>query len=102
MRSDTSNWLYIAVASQILGARVVAPTGLLVPLRAHLGSLLWAAAADLATGSAAGRSPAAGAAVLLAVAAVAWAGLRLMARRARAADAALGLADRERATSSWR
>ncbi|MGH3399687.1 MAG: sensor histidine kinase, partial [Streptosporangiaceae bacterium] len=40
-------------------------------------------------------SPAAGAAVLLAIAAVAWVGLRLMARRAVAADAALDLADRE-------
>ena len=33
--------------------------------------------------------------MLLAVAAIAWVGLRLMARRAAAADAALDLADRE-------
>ncbi len=96
MRGDTSNWLYIAVASQVLVPAWFAPTGLFVPLVLASGASYWAAAADLAgPAGAAGRSPAAGAAVLLATAAVAWVGLRLMARRAGAADAALDLADRE-------
>ena len=96
MRGDTSNWLYIAVASQILVPAWFAPTGLFVPLVLASGASYWAAAADLAgPAGAVGRSPAAGAAVLLATAAVAWVGLRLMPRRAGAADAALDLADRE-------
>jgi signal transduction histidine kinase len=96
MRGDTSNWLYIALASQILVPAWFAPAGLFVPLALASGASYWAAAADLAgPAGAAGRSPAAGAAVLLAIAAVAWVGLRLMARRAGAADAALDLADRE-------
>lgn len=90
MRGDTSNWLFIAVASQILMPAWFAPAGLFVPLVLASGASYWAAAAVLAgPAGAAGRSPAAGAAVLLGVAVVAWAGLRLMARRAVAADTAL-------------
>jgi signal transduction histidine kinase len=96
MRGDTSNWLYIAVASQILLPVWFAPADLAAALVLASAASYWAAAADLAgRAGAAGRSPAAGAAVLLAIAAVAWVGLRLMARRAAAADAALDLADRE-------
>ena len=48
MRGDTSNWLYIAVASQVLVPAWFAPTGLFVPLVLASGASYWAAAADLA------------------------------------------------------
>jgi signal transduction histidine kinase len=96
MRGDTSNWLFIAVASQILMPAWFAPAGLFVPLVLASSASYWAAAGVLAgPAGAAGRSPAAGAAVLLGVAVVAWAGLRLMTRRAEAADTALDRADRD-------
>jgi signal transduction histidine kinase len=95
MRGDTSNWLYLALASQVLIPAWFAPTGLFVPLAVASSASYWAAADLAGRAGAAGRSPAAGAASLLGIGVVAWAGLRLMAPRAARADAALDQADRD-------
>jgi signal transduction histidine kinase len=95
MRGDTSNWLYLALASQVVVPAWFAPTGLLVPLALASSASYWAAADLAGRAGAAGRSPAAGAVVLLGIAAVAWVGVRVMTPRAARADAALDQADRD-------
>ncbi|HEX3491896.1 MAG TPA: hypothetical protein VHU92_21295, partial [Streptosporangiaceae bacterium] len=95
MRGDTSNWLYLALASQVVVPAWLAPAGLLVPLALASSGSYWAAADLAGRAGAAGRSPAAGAVVLLGIAAVAWAGVRVMTPRAVRADAALDQADRD-------
>jgi signal transduction histidine kinase len=94
MRGDTSNWLYIAMASQLLVPAWFAPTGVLAPLALASGMAYWAGAVMVPAGPVE-NSPAASGVMLLAVAAVAWAGLRLIYRRAAAADIALARADRD-------
>jgi signal transduction histidine kinase len=95
MRGDSSNWLYILMAGQILVPAWFAPTAVFVPLALASAGAYWASAAMAPAGSAGGSSPVAEAALLLALAAVAWAALWRLFRWAAGADAALAQADRE-------
>jgi len=96
MRGDTANWLYIAMASQLVVPAWFAPARVFLPLALASGLAYWAGAVRSAPQpAAAANSPAAAAAFLLAVAAIAWCGLRMVYRRAAAADLSLESADRD-------
>jgi signal transduction histidine kinase len=93
MRGDTANWLYISMVSQLVVPAWFAPAGVLGPLALASGVAYWAGAVWPTGAGSAGNSPAAAAAFLLTVAAASWAGLRMIYRRATAADGALAQAD---------
>jgi signal transduction histidine kinase len=95
MQGDTSSWLYIAVVSQLIVPAWFAPAVALVPLTLVSAGAFWIGAARAAPARLGATSPAAAAANVVAVAAVAWCALWLLRRRARAADAALARADAE-------
>jgi signal transduction histidine kinase len=95
MQGDTSSWLYIAVVSQMIVPAWFAPTVALVPLTLVSAGAFWIGAARAAPARLGATSPAAAAANVVAIAAVAWCALWLLRRRARAADAALARADAE-------
>jgi signal transduction histidine kinase len=95
MRGDSSNWLYILMAVQILVPAWFAPTAVFVPLALASAGAYWASAVMAPAGSAGGSSPVAEAALLLALAAVAWAALWRLYRWASGSDIALAQADRE-------
>jgi hypothetical protein len=94
MRGDTSNWLFILMAGQVVVPAWFAPTRLLVPLAVASGVAYWAGAVML-PGPAPGSNPVAAGYLLATVAAVAWCAAWSLYRWATAADAALALADRD-------
>jgi signal transduction histidine kinase len=91
MHGDTASWLYIAVASQLPVSAWFAPGAVSAPLALASAGAYWAGAASTPAAS----SPAAAVAMLLGIYIVAWRGLRMMSRRAVAADAGLARADQE-------
>jgi signal transduction histidine kinase len=95
MQGDTSSWLYIAVVSQLIVPAWFAPAAALLPLTLVSAGAFWIGAARAAPARLGATSPAAAAANVVAIAAVAWCALWLLRRRARAADAALARADAE-------
>jgi signal transduction histidine kinase len=95
MRGDTSNWLFIMMAGQLVVPAWFAPGRLVAPLAVASGAAYWASPAAQAGGVAGGSSPAAAGLLLCTVAAVAWCAAWSLYRWARAADAALALADRQ-------
>lgn len=96
MRGDTANWLYIGMASQLVIPAWFSPAPVFVPLALASGTAYWAGAVMSPAGAGAtANSPAAAAAFLFAVAVVARCGLRMIYRRAAAADVWLARADRD-------
>ncbi len=95
MRGDTSNWLFIMMAGQLVVPAWFAPSRLVAPLAVASGAAYWAGSAAPAGGVAGGSSPAAAGLLLCTIVAVAWCAAWSLYRWARAADAALALADRE-------
>jgi signal transduction histidine kinase len=95
MRGDTANWLYISMVSQLVVPAWFAPVGVLGPLALASGLAYWAGAVWSTAAGSAGNSPAAAGAFLLTVAIASWAGLRMIYRRAAAADGALAQADQD-------
>ena len=94
MRGDTANWLYIALAAQVVIPAWYAPTAVFVPLAIASGSAYWAGTA-LSLPEGTGASVPAACAMLLTLSAVSWWGRRMLRQRAAAADAALAEADRD-------
>ena len=95
MRGDTSNWLYIVMAGQLVVPAWFAPTAVSAPLALMSAAAYWAGAIMSPGPGSASTSPAAAAVLLLTVAAVAWAAAWSLHRWAAAADADLALADRD-------
>lgn len=95
MRGDTSNWLFIVMAGQLVVPAWFAPSRLFAPLAVASGAAYWAGAVASPGGVAGGSSPAAAGVLLCTVAAVAWCAAWSLYRWANGADAALALADRE-------
>jgi len=95
MRGDTANWLYILMAGQIVVPAWFASAALLAPLALASGTAYWASSVLSPAAGSGGNSPVAAGLLLLAVAAVAWCGHRMLYRRAAEADAALARADRD-------
>ena len=94
MRGDTSNWLYIVMAGQLVVPAWFAPTAVSAPLAVMSAAAYWAGATMSPGPGSASTSPAA-AVLLITVAAVAWAAAWSLHRWANAADAELALADRD-------
>jgi signal transduction histidine kinase len=94
MRGDTSNWLFIAMAGQLVVPAWFARTRVLVPLAVASGAAYWAGTVIWPGPVPGGNFPVAAAYLLLTVAAVAWCAAWSLYRWATAADAALALADR--------
>jgi hypothetical protein len=95
MRGDTSNWLFILMAGQIVIPAWFAPTRVLVPLALLSGVAYWAGTVMLPGPVPNSNSPVAAGYLLITVAAVAWCAAWSLYRWATAADAALALADRD-------
>ena len=95
MRGDTSNWLYIVMAGQLVVPAWFAPTAVSAPLALMSAAAYWAGATMSPGPGSASTSPAAAAVLLITVAAVAWAAAWSLQRWATAADAELALADRD-------
>ena len=95
LRGDAANWLYIVMAGQVLVPAWLAPTALFAPLALASAAAYWTGA-DIHRGTVAGgSSPAAEAALLLALAAVAWSARWTLYRWGSGADDALARADRD-------
>ncbi len=95
MRGDSANWVYILMAGQLVIPAWFAPLAVLAPLALASAAAYWAGAVlFMATGPGT-SSPVAAAAMLVAVAAVAWCGRWMLWRWATRADAALAQADSE-------
>jgi signal transduction histidine kinase len=95
MRGDAANWLYVAMAGQLFIPAWFAPTAVFVPWALVSGAAYWTGS-FLAMAPASGHnSPAAAAALLLALATANWCGRRMLYRWAGEADAALARADRD-------
>jgi hypothetical protein len=95
MRGDTSNWLFILMAGQIVVPAWFAPTRVLVPLALLSGVAYWAGTVMLPGPVPNSNSPVAAGYLLITVAAAAWCAAWSLYRWATAADAALALADRD-------
>ena len=97
LRGDSSNWVYIMVLGQLVAPAWFTPATVLAALTLASAGAYWAGAVlTPPDGTGAGAaSPVAACVLLLAVAIAAWAGRRMLYRRAIAADAALARADAE-------
>jgi signal transduction histidine kinase len=93
MRGDSSNWLYIVLVGQLVAPAWFAPTTVAAPLALASAAAYWAGAVLTPGVSSGDGSPAGATVLLLAVAAGAWCGRRLLYRRASEADLALERAD---------
>jgi signal transduction histidine kinase len=93
MRGDTANWLYLALLDTLVLPALFTSARLTVALAAAAAAAFWGG--DLLSRPEGGNSPLAAAGFLLALAAAMCWGRYALYRRAAAADAALGQADRE-------
>jgi signal transduction histidine kinase len=93
MRGDAANWLYIAMLGQLFIPAWFAPTAVFAPLAVAAAAGYWTGAKLTMTPASAHNSPAAAAALILAVGAANWCGRRMLYRWANRADAALARAD---------
>jgi hypothetical protein len=94
-RGGPANWLFIAMASNVIVPAWFAPTAVSVLLALASGTAYWAGAAATAAAGSPGNSPAAAGSLLLAGAATNWFGRRMLDGQASRADAALAQADRD-------
>ena len=94
MRGDNSNWLFIALAGQLVVPAWFARTVVLAPLALASGAAYWAGSVISPGPVPGGNFPAAAAYLLVAIAAVAWCAAWSLYRWAAAADDALARADR--------
>ncbi len=95
MHNDAANWLYILIAGQILVPAWFVPTPVFAPLALASAAAYWAGAGRSPGIVAGGSSPTAEAALLLALAAVAWSARWTLYRWGSGSDAALARADQE-------
>lgn len=93
MRGDAANWLFIAMESQLMVPAWFAPAALSAPLALASGAAYWAGTGLITQAGSGGNSPAAAAALLLAMATAQGCGRWMFYRRATRADTALAQAD---------
>jgi signal transduction histidine kinase len=95
LSGDTFNWLYLSIIGQIVTPAWFTPSWALALLALGTGAAYWAGAVLSPQSGAAVTRPTIGSVMIVVVAVAAWAGRRLLYRRAMAADAALTLADQD-------
>ena len=95
LSGDTFNWLYLSIVGQIVTPAWFTPSSVLATLALGTGAAYWAGALLSPQSGAYVTRPAIGSVMVVAIAVAAWAGRRLLYRRAMAADAALALADQD-------
>jgi signal transduction histidine kinase len=95
LSGDTFNWLYLSIIGQIVTPAWFTPSWALAMLALGTGAAYWAGAVLSPQSGADVTRPAIGSVMIVVVALAAWAGRRLLYRRAMAADAALTLADQD-------
>ncbi|HEY5352404.1 MAG TPA: ATP-binding protein [Streptosporangiaceae bacterium] len=95
MRGVAGNWLYVAVASQVIVIVWFAPRLLAVLLGLAPEAAYWAGAAVTPPGRAQGNAPLVSGALLFVVLAVHWTGRGMLYRRAARADLGFAAADQE-------
>lgn len=93
LRGDSSNWLFIGIVGQLVAPAWFTSTRVLAALALASVTAYWAGAVTTPAHGSSAAAPATAAVALLAVAAAAWCGRRMLYRRAVAADAALARAD---------
>ena len=95
LSGDTFNWLYLSIIGQIVTPAWFTPSWALALLAFGTGAAYWAGAVLSPQSGADVTRPTIGSVMIVVVAMAAWAGRRLLYRRAMAADAALTLADQD-------
>jgi signal transduction histidine kinase len=95
LSGDTFNWLYLSIIGQIVTPAWFTPSAVLATLALGSGAAYWAGAVLSPQSSTRITGPAIGSVMIVVIAVAAWAGRRMLYRRAMAADAALALADQD-------
>jgi len=95
LTGDTFNWLELSIVGQVVTPAWFTPTPVLATLALGTGAAYWAGAVLSPQSAAYVTRPAIGSVMIVVIAMAAWAGRRMLYRRARAADAALALADQD-------
>jgi len=95
LTGDTFNWLELAIVGQVVTPAWFTPTPALATLALGTGAAYWAGAALSPQSAAYVTRPAIGSVMIVVVAVAAWAGRRMLYRRAMTADTALARADQD-------
>lgn len=97
LRGDSANWVYMMVLGQLVAPAWFTPPAVLAVLTLASVTAYWTGAVITPPDGSASASPVTACVLLLAVATAAWAGRRMLYRRAIAADTALARDDQEAA-----
>jgi signal transduction histidine kinase len=89
------SWLELSIVGQVVTPAWFTPPPVLATLAAGTGAAYWAGAVLSPQSATHLSKPPIGSVMIVAIAVAAWAGRRMLYRRAMAADAALGLADQD-------
>ena len=95
LSGDTFNWLDLSIIGQIVTPAWFTPSLVLATLALGTGAAYWAGAVLSAQSGTYVTRPAIGSVMIVVIAVAAWAGRRMLYRRAMAADAALALDDQD-------
>ena len=95
LSGDTFNWLDLEIIGQIVTPAWFTPSPVLATLALGTGAAYWAGAVLSPPSGTYVTRPAIGSVMIVVIAVAAWAGRRMLYRRAMAADAALTLADQD-------
>ena len=95
LSGNTFNWLYLSIIGQIVTPAWFTPSLVLATLALGTGAAYWAGAVLSPPSGTYVTRPVIGSVMVVVIAVAAWAGRRMLYRRAMAADAALGLADQD-------
>jgi hypothetical protein len=95
LTGDTFNWLDLAIVGQVVTPAWFTPTPVLATLALGTGTAYWAGAVLTPQSGGYATRPVIGSVMIVVIAVAAWAGRRMLNRRATAADAALALADQD-------
>jgi len=95
LSGDTFNWLDLSILGQIVTPAWFTPSPVLATLALGTGAAYWAGAALSPQSGTYVTRPAIGSLMIVVIALAAWAGRRMLYRRAMAAGAALDLADED-------
>jgi signal transduction histidine kinase len=95
LSGDTFNWLDLSIIGQVVTPAWFTPSWVLATLALGTGAAYWAGAVLSPQSGTDATRPTIGSVMIVVVAVAAWAGRRLLYRRAMAADAALTLADQD-------
>jgi Histidine kinase-, DNA gyrase B-, and HSP90-like ATPase len=95
LSGDTSNWVNLSITGQIITPAWFTPSSVLAPLALGTGAAYWVGAVLSQQSGIYATRPAIGSVMVVVIAAAAWAGRRMLYRRATTADGALALADQD-------